>query len=115
MSYKDDHVKLNEEQVKGHDNSRMKKHLTMKYNMKELRMFTDLEMWIGESLEELIPDDRKRPTLEVTSLAQKSEKDMIKFLRKELKSLKPEEERDIFIEDLLRRFKKLPAGILEEM
>mmetsp|Transcript_12232 Transcript_12232/g.21814 ORF Transcript_12232/g.21814 Transcript_12232/m.21814 type:complete len:115 (+) Transcript_12232:330-674(+) len=111
-----EHVKLNEDEVEGHEPKDMRKHLTMKYNMKDLRKFTDFEMWIMESLEDLIPDDKKRPVIECTKFKSLSTSKISSKLHKQLASgIKDKETRAEFIDEFLLRFNKLPKAILDSL
>lgn len=109
-------VHTKEEDMEGHEPASVKKHLTMKYNMKELRKFTEFELWATENLEDLIPDESKRPIIEATELAGFSDDKKIKALQKMLKpGLRDEEKRDGFIEEYLERFQTLPLHLLEDL
>mmetsp|Transcript_4605 Transcript_4605/g.14599 ORF Transcript_4605/g.14599 Transcript_4605/m.14599 type:complete len:115 (+) Transcript_4605:945-1289(+) len=114
MSFKQEHVKLKDDDVEGHTDT-VRKHLTMRYNIKELRKLAEFESWIIESLEELIPDDDRRPVIELATVAKTSEAKMVKQLQKLLGSRVAEADRQHFIDEFVYRFNKLPRALIENL
>jgi hypothetical protein len=107
-----EHVKIKEKDVQGHDDAGMKKHLTMKYDLKVLRQFNAFEEWVNESLEELVPE--KTPTVEPTSFCGMSEDKVRKHLKKTLVQVSAAD-RDSFIDEFCSRLFGLPPHLLEHM
>ncbi|GBG34134.1 Hypothetical Protein FCC1311_103582 [Hondaea fermentalgiana] len=108
------HVQAREEDYEGHEDEQMEKHLTMKYNMRELRLFTEFETWVSEFLEEQVPDDSERPVIEAAKMVRLSEEKRAKALQKILQPHIPDEEvLDSFIEEYMDRFNDLPDDVLE--
>mmetsp|Transcript_12257 Transcript_12257/g.19922 ORF Transcript_12257/g.19922 Transcript_12257/m.19922 type:complete len:117 (-) Transcript_12257:65-415(-) len=114
MSSKDKQVEL-ENGVEVNDGGSMKRHLTMKYDVKQLRLFTNFETWAQEALEELIPDDSTRPIVEATSLAKITEAQRIETLQKLLgPHIGDEKARDYFIEQYVEKYRALPPDLLNK-
>mmetsp|Transcript_14909 Transcript_14909/g.28945 ORF Transcript_14909/g.28945 Transcript_14909/m.28945 type:complete len:115 (+) Transcript_14909:382-726(+) len=110
------HVKTKEEDLEGHEDEQVEKHLTMRYNMRELRLFNEFEVWVNDWLEEHIPDETDRPVIEAGRMARLSEEKRIKSLKKVLDPyISDPMVRDEFIEEYLARFKELPLEVLDAL
>jgi hypothetical protein len=108
-----DHVKIKEKDAEGHEKDGVKKHLTMKYDLKVLRQFNAFEDWINDSLEELAGDG-EAPTIEPTSFCGMSEDKVRKHLKKTLAAVAAAD-RDAFIDEFCSRLLSLPPDLLAHM
>ena len=49
------HVQISDEDSKSHDGTKVKKVLTSKYNMEQLKKITEFDSWVDDELERLCP------------------------------------------------------------
>jgi len=116
MGDSDKHVHTRPSEVAGHEEEGVKKHLTMKYNMKDLRKFTEFEMWVAEWIEEQIADERKRPLVEAQALANLDDGGKRNKLHEMLGNLVSDQSvLDGFIDEYIAKYKKLPKAVLKDL
>lgn len=112
MSFKSGlkHVQTQVDDIEEEDARLPTKHLTQKYDMKLLKKFTDFELWVQASLEELAGGETEVETQQYISL---SAKERAKKLKKLLAPLMTGKDCDDFIEVYNEKISALPPDFFE--